>query len=267
MPGLIGSLHADVVVDCRPLTRTDARVAIEATPEDVRFVVLSSQDVYRAFESFQRGIETDAVPVDERAPLRTDRYPYRGQLGGYEDYSKLDVEDEYAARGAVILRLPAVYGERDRQRREEFVLRRVRAGRRRIPFGSGSLLWTRADVRDVARGVRLAVEGPEPTGIFNFGEALTWSISMWAERILEAAGWEAELVTVAEEALPDDLELTRTPSQHLLFDSGRARRVLGYADADLEESTRRSVAWHLAHPPTDAGDFTSDDDALARRRA
>jgi hypothetical protein len=43
-----------------------------------------------------------------------------------DDYEKLDVEDAYRARGGVALRLPMTYGAHDRQRREEFILRRVR---------------------------------------------------------------------------------------------------------------------------------------------
>src|SRR5919108_5196116 len=80
------------------------------------------------------------------------------QLGGQpwaQDYEKLDVEAAYLAREATICRLPMVYGERDHQRREEPLLRRVRAGRDRVPSGSGTFLWTRGYVRDVAAGIRL----------------------------------------------------------------------------------------------------------------
>ena len=39
-------------------------------------MVLSSQDLYRAFASLQHGELTDPVPIDEAAPVRADRYPY-----------------------------------------------------------------------------------------------------------------------------------------------------------------------------------------------
>jgi hypothetical protein len=57
-----------------------------------------------------------------------------------ETYEKLDVEEVVRAAGAVVLRLPFVYGAHDvhpLRRREEFILRRVRAGRKRIPFQRG----------------------------------------------------------------------------------------------------------------------------------
>ena len=69
---------------------------------------------------------------------------------GHDDYDKLDVEPAYLAQGAAVLRLGAIYGARDPQRREEFILRRVGAGRKRIPVGAGTWLWTRGYVADLA---------------------------------------------------------------------------------------------------------------------
>src|SRR3984893_5269042 len=76
------------------------------------------------------------------------KWPTSPGLG--EHYDKLDVEPRYLSRGGTALRLSLIYGEHDGQRREEFVLRRVRAGRLRIPFGAGTSLDTRCYVGDVA---------------------------------------------------------------------------------------------------------------------
>jgi nucleoside-diphosphate-sugar epimerase len=44
----------------------------------------------------------------------------------------------------------------------------------------------------------------------------------------------------------------------------QARNLLGWEPTDPHEALRRSVAWHLAHPPDDAsGDLGADDRALA----
>jgi nucleoside-diphosphate-sugar epimerase len=207
---------------------------------------------------------TDAVPVDETSPVREERYPYRGQIEGMDDYDKLDVEEVYLEREATVLRLPMVYGPRDGQRREEFILRRVRAGRRRIPIGSGTWLGTKGFVADVARGVRLAIESPDARGeIFNLGESRTYPVGLWARMILEAAGSDAELVTVADDKLPPDLGITGSVRQHLLVDSAKARRMLGWTDTDAREALAISVGWHMANPPEETGEFTADDDALA----
>jgi nucleoside-diphosphate-sugar epimerase len=89
-------------------------------------------------------------------------------------------------------------------------------------------------------------------------------MGQWAAMILEAAGSEAELIRVRDDQLPDDLGITGTIPQHLLVDSGKARRVLGFTDTDPLEALRETVAWHLEHPPqvADPG-FDDDDVALA----
>jgi hypothetical protein len=82
--------------------------------------------------------------------------------------------------------------------------------------------------------------------------------------VLAAAGHRAELVTVPDPAVPDDLRFTRGRSQHLLTSSRRAEDVLDWHPSDPRESIRRSVGWHLAHPPTEPdADFSPDDTALA----
>ncbi|TMC79769.1 MAG: NAD-dependent epimerase/dehydratase family protein [Chloroflexi bacterium] len=129
----------DALVDCRALSRADAEVSLAALPEVERRIVISSMDVYRAFGALLLDRETDPVPIDEESPVRVERYPYRGRLADRDDYDKLDVEDVYLPRGALVLRLPMVYGEHDYQLREEFILRRVRAGRQRIPIGDEHL--------------------------------------------------------------------------------------------------------------------------------
>lgn len=134
----------DAVVDTHALTAGDVDTVLPALP-DVPAVVLSSQDVYQAYVGLRTGQHVAAVPLTEDAELRHDRYPYRGASvpGVPPDFDKLDVEERWLPRGAVVLRLPMVYGPHDGQMREDIVLRRVRAGRRQMPIGTGNLLWSR----------------------------------------------------------------------------------------------------------------------------
>ena len=265
----------EVVLDCAALGARDADAVLGALPAggDLRLVVLSSMDTYRAYGSLHAGRVTDAVPLDETSPVRPERYPYRGQIPGMGDYEKLDVEERWLGRGATVCRLPMVFGEHDYQRREEFVLRRVRAGRREIPIGAGTALLTFGYVGDIARGVRLAIEADPAVAageIFNFGERRSPTMGLRARRILEAAGATAttEFVPVPDDALPPDLGILGSIAQPLLVSSEKARRVLGWDESDPEEALRRSVGWHLDHPPDDqaaAADFSADDAALERR--
>jgi nucleoside-diphosphate-sugar epimerase len=258
---------ADAVVDCLAMSASDARILLDALPDPgVHRVVLSSQDVYRAFATVQsNGLATDAIPITEEGPLRLDRYPARDEAG-YEDYSKIDVEEIVLAAGATVLRLPMVFGPHDYQRREEFVLKRVRAGRPRIPVGAANALLPLGFVSDVARGVVAAVvAGPRTGSIYNLAPATVDPMALWIQRILVAAGSDAELVRVPDDAaLPEDLGLTKAFSQGLVFSSTRARQELGYRDTEPDEAVRRSVDWHLANPPPNiSGDFARDDQALA----
>jgi nucleoside-diphosphate-sugar epimerase len=261
----LAAFEPDAGVDCRALTRADSEVVLDALPSGVRMVVISSIDVYRAFGALNDERETDPVPLDEDSAVRPTRYPYRGLMPGMDHYDKLDVEDVYLARGATSVRLPMVYGEHDYQLREEFILRRVRAGRDRIPFGTGTWLACRAYVRDVARGVQLVLESPDAAGqVFNLCEDRTYSMRMWSRMILDAAGSGAELVRVADDLLPEDLKPTGTMSQHIVVSAQKARSRLGWTTSDPEESLGTSVRWHLANPPPNPDlDFSADDRALA----
>jgi nucleoside-diphosphate-sugar epimerase len=261
----LAAFRPDAAVDCRALTRTDSEAVLDALPKGLRLVVISSIDVYRAFGALNDERETDPVPLDEGSAVRPTRYPYRGLMPGMDHYDKLDVEDVYLARGATSVRLPMVYGEHDYQLREEFILRRLRAGRTRIPFGAGTWLACRAYVRDVARGVQLVLESLDAAGhVFNLCEDRTYSMRMWSRMILDAAGSTAELVRVADDVLPEDLKPTGTMSQHIVVSAHKARSSLGWTTSDPAESLGTSVRWHLANPPPDPDlDFSADDRALA----
>ncbi|MEF3122572.1 NAD-dependent epimerase/dehydratase family protein [Kocuria flava] len=256
------------VVDAYALTRADVTAVLGALPE-VPTVVLSSHDVYEAYTGLRTGRCTAAVPLDEQAPLRAEPYPYRGAgLPGIpEDYEKLDVEEAWAGRGAVVLRLPMVYGPHDAQHREDVVLRRIRAGRTRMPIGAGNLLWSRAHVDDVATGVLAALDTPAAAGTtLNLAEPAVRPIRAWFEQIVEATGASLELVQVPDAALPPELALTGAPAQHLLSSAHRAQEVLGWAPGDPAVRVAESVRWHLAHPPETGWteqDTTLDDAALA----
>jgi nucleoside-diphosphate-sugar epimerase len=156
-------------------------------------------DVYRAFGSLRGGQETDPLPLDEESPVRESRYPYPD---AQPNYDKLDVEDIYGPAGACVLRLPMVYGEREKLRRQEWVLRRIRAGRRRMPIREGATWLTcREYLRDVARAMRMAMEG-RLAGVYNVCDARSYSVRMWARLIADAAGADMEFVRVPDRVLP-----------------------------------------------------------------
>ena len=91
-----------------------------------RLVFLSSCDVYRAHAVLQRTTNepVQITPLHEGSPLRTNAFPYRKPEAEPDDwrydYDKIPIERLLLAKLAfqiTVLRLPAVYGPRDYQRR------------------------------------------------------------------------------------------------------------------------------------------------------
>lgn len=261
----IAAFRPDGAVDVSAGNGDDAAAALEALPDGVRLVAISSGDVYRAYEALHSDRQTDGVPLTEDSPLRETRH-----VDG-PAHENLEIEELYGARGATSLRLGAVYGPHDYQRRFEFVLRRLRGGRTKIPIGSGGFLFSKVYVDDVAAAASLVLQSSARTGgAFNVVERTTAAYRLFAEQILAAAGAvgaDAELVQVPDAVLPTDLTVTGTISQHLLMDASRIREVLGWRETDPLAALETSVRWHLANPPADWDrDFTADDKALAAAR-
>lgn len=265
----IEAFGPDALIDTCAFTREHAESTLAVAPPGIRLAVLSSMDVYEAYAALLAGRATEPVPIDETGRLRRTRYPLAGRMPGGDDYDKLDVEEPYLDRGAAVLRLPMVYGEHDPQRREWPVLRRIVAGRIRIPCGPGTWLWSRGYADDCATATCLAVEIHAAAGeTFNVCEAKTLTVRQWHERIAAAADAAAEFVEVPAELVPEDLGTTATTAQHLLMDPSKARRILGWTQTDPDDALARSVRWHLDHPPDgEEPVFAADDEALAASNA
>ena len=101
------------------------------------------------------------------------------------------------------MRLGAVYGKHDYQHRFELVLRRVRAGRPRLPVGAGSIARSRVYAGDVARAVLAALATGRGAGqCLNILEEQAAPTRLFCEQVIAAADASLELVRVPDEALP-----------------------------------------------------------------
>jgi len=268
--GQLRGFAPDGVIDMCAMTGSDAAAALAALPQGPRLVAVSSIDVYRAFSSLWAGTVTDAVPLTEESPVRDGPPPDRTYvMDGYDydpsEYENLDVEAAYLAQGGTVCRLPMVYGPHDFKRREELVLRRVRARRRQLPIGAGGFLWSRGYAPELARGIRLALEHPAAAGeVFNLCEAQCAPLRLWIEQIIGAAGAELELVRVPDEVLPGDLDITGDIAQHWLASPAKAKDALQWVHRSPEECVCESVGWHMRHADTISdANFDADAHALA----
>lgn len=273
----IEAARADAAIDFLPWNDRDTRRVIDALHGRVERVVhLSSGDVYRAWGNFLTGAYGEPIPLCEEAPLRADLYPYAGVRPGMEDYDKILAERAilaaYFDRGypGVILRLPMVYGPNDPHHRTWEIVRRILDGRRRLLMGSheAAWLWHRGYVDDVAFAIVLAAERTSAIGqTYNVGSERTHTMAAWARAIGDALGWQGEIVLAPQGELPPHLQKPYTYQQHIVYDTTKIRRELGYYEpTDPEEALRRTVAWQYVNPPANGAagkiDYAAEDAAL-----
>ncbi|HEC21699.1 MAG TPA: NAD-dependent epimerase/dehydratase family protein [Chloroflexi bacterium] len=273
----IMAARPEAVIDFLPWNDTDTERVVRALNGRVERVVhLSSGDVYRAWGSFLKGRCDEPVPLTEEAPLREEYYPYAGTHPGMEDYDKLLAErvilNAHYNEGypGVILRLPVVYGPGDRQHRTWEYVRRMLDRRPVIVMGraQGAWLWQRGYVEDVAYAIALAAERPTSVGqVYNVGSRTTLSMAAWVRAIGDVLGWQGEIVLLPRERLPEHLRTDYNYQQHILYDTTKIRRELGYSELiPREEALRQTVEWEIENPPSGFDparfDYAAEDAAL-----
>lgn len=283
-PALV-AFAPDVVVHMILMMEEQARSFVRAlTGVAPRAVVISSQDVYRAFGRVL-GIEAgppEPTPITESAPLRERPYPHRGAepradddpMRWADDYDKIPVERVVMSAPdlpCAALRLPAVYGPGDRQHRLYRFARRFADGRLVIPLDSAEAgwRWTHAYVDDVAHAIALAATNPRANGrIYNVGETYTPTVAERARAAAEAYGWQGRIIALPTERMPQPLRADANTAQDLVADTARIRTELGYVErVPPGEAYARTLAWELAHPPQPVApaefDYAAEDAALA----
>ncbi len=266
----------DVVLNMVCYTRADAEAFLDTFRGVARrAVVASSADVYRAFGCLH-GTEPEELcaepvpnPLGEDTPLRT-----RISAGG-EAYDKLSVEHivmEEPELPGTILRLPAMYGPGDHQRRLWAYLKRMDDGRPAILLQENVARWrfTHGYAEDMGVGIALAVTDDQAQGrIYNLAEQNTPTIEGRVRMIAEAAGWTGQVVLLPKDRMPEHLRSDEDMSHDMALDTSRIRSEIGYAEAvPPEEAMRRAVAWERANPPekdmSEEFDSAAEDGALRR---
>jgi nucleoside-diphosphate-sugar epimerase len=263
----IAAFAPEVAVHMLALTETQAQ-AFTRTLRGIarRAVVISSQDVYRAYGRLI-GVEPgppDVTPLTEDAPLRERLYPYRAEAPRaaddpqrwMDDYDKILVERVALSEPALpcaVIRPPAVYGPHDRQRRFRQWLKRMDDGRPAILLDTAEAQWrwTYGYVEDMAHAIVLAALDPRSAGrIYNVGERDALSLEERVRAVAQAAGWSGRVALAPPGALPERLRAGVVTEQDLVSDSGRIRAELGYAEpTPLAETYARAIAWERANPP------------------
>ena len=270
-----------VVIDMIAYTEVETRAAAQALRGiGERTVLVSSQDVYRAFDRFRRLSPgpVEPIPYGEESPLRDRLFPYRGRDEGQEpwvrDYDKILVERaarEEGGTGVTVLRLPMVYGPGDRQHRILPHLKRMDDGRPAILLEAGQAgwRWTRGFAVDVAAAIARAAADERAAGrTYNVGEVDSLPEADWVRAIGRAAGWSGDVVAVPAGLWPASRTAAVDWTQSLVADTSRIRRELRLEETvGREEGLKRTVEWERENPPLlDPGqfDYAADDRLLER---
>lgn len=277
----------DVALHMIAIGEQDAARYVEAFRDVARrAVVISSADVYRAYDVFRRreAGPLEAMPLTEASPLRAQLYPYRHPSQSQDDwfrlYDKILVERVVMsdpALPATVLRLPAVYGPGDAQHRLFPFIRRIDDGRRFIPMAreKGGWRWTHGYVANVAHAIALAVTDDRAAGrTYNVGDAETPTVAEWVHMIAEAARGEedtrvlAQVVLLTADALPPHLKEEANYAQDIALDTSRIRTELGYAEPVTRETAlRHTIRWQRETQPARVDprrfDYDAEDAALA----
>lgn len=280
LPGLRRDLERmapDVAVDMISFTQAEARTVASAFDGLARrLVVISSGDVYRAYDGLRGAEDVPHAegPLAEDAPLRTTRYPYRAHAEGPEDrlyhYDKIEVEA--AARsfsGAfTVLRLAKVYGPRDAQHHAWPYLKRMIDGRPVILLGEqqATWRWTRVYVENAAAAIaHAATDARAADTVYNVGAPDTLTERAWVEALGQAVGWTGHIVPLPADAIPTHLQLPFDWSYDMALDTRRLHHDLGFTPpVPRAEAVRRTYEYVRAHPPAapaEAFDYAAEDAA------
>lgn len=266
----VASCAPEVVVDMIPFTAEDAESTLRACGEIVpRIVALSSIDVYLAYGRIHRTEPgpVQPTPLTEGSALReTDQPegPTRDKVGMEKAY-------QVGERPATILRLPAIYGERDHHRRFRSYLKRMDDGREAILLAESMAGWrfSRGYVENVAHAIALAIESPSVAGeTFNVGEPMALTELEFVRAIGRAADWSGEIKVIPDAELPEHLQFSVDFGQDWVVDTSKLRERLGYSEpVETTEAFQRTVAWERSNPPEKEPfewDYAKEDEALEK---
>ncbi|MCG8364102.1 MAG: NAD-dependent epimerase/dehydratase family protein [Pseudanabaenales cyanobacterium] len=252
-----------------------------------RTVVISSQDVYRAYDIL-RQVEAgspEPTPLTEESPLRSHYYPFKAMpqrpLNAPEDYEKILVEQRFMADPdlpSTVLRLPMVYGPNDPLRRLFPYLQRMDDRRPAIILEETYAQWrgSYGYVENVAAAIALAITDERATGrIYNVAAPSSPTEADWIKAIGQIADWPGKVIAIPKSQLPKSVEFPLNLVQDWVTDSSRIRTELGYTEPIPQaEAIQRTLVWERANPPANISqwaapgllDYAAEDQILETMR-
>jgi len=274
----------DVIIDMVLSSGEQARQLMAGAKElNARVVAVSSMDVYRAW-GVMLGTEPgglEPMPLTEDSLLRTATHSYPPELVEKmksiftwvtPGYDKAAVEQEVmgvASRNTVV-RLPMVYGPGDPLHRLYSVVKRVKDNRPIIILSEEHAAWRvpRGYVDNVAHAIALAATSPRAFGrTYHVCDEPTLTELEWQKKIVAQTDWFGRFVVLSNQRTPKHLVAPGNAAQHLIADSKRIRKELGYTEPlETDVAIHRTIAWEQANAPHGTTfhqfDYSAEDSAL-----
>lgn len=224
--------------------------------QKMRVLIVSSADVYKGFEVFNKlsSAPVGPVPFTEESSLREIRFPYRGKpdIKNGHDYEKILVEEAALSSDVlapVIVRLGMVYGKSDPNRRFKEIIHQINRGEQIIEVHPkvAALQLCKCYVENVAHGIALAAQKGVTGEVYNLAGAAVLTELEWNQTIAKLMDWGGEFV-LTPEADATGLVNAANLDQHLTLDSTKIRRELGFNEIiPLEVGLLKTIQWEL-HP-------------------
>ena len=242
----------DTVIDIFALGMLNTRAVMEAVAEiGGRYLLLSSVDVYSNYGGLLRkeSPAIQAAPAKEDDPLRTMRFPYRGNphrpkgvdAAMFEDYDKIVLED--AAFGdtrfeTTVIRAPMIFGPGDKQHRFKWAIDAVKQGGLiRLDERAGKWPNSYGYRSDVAEAIVVAALDPRAAGrVYNVGQDFVRNPIQWllSFAVMLNTPIEVETVPAAEKALLFERAEATDLRYPLTLDTTRIRKELGFVEPTSE---------------------------------
>ncbi len=242
----------EAVIDIFALGLLNTRAVLEAMGQvGGRYLLLSSVDVYANYGGLlkKENPPIQLEPAKETDPLRSFRYPYRGnprrpqgvEAELFEDYDKILLEE--AALGdtrfaTTVIRAPMIFGPGDKQHRFKWAIDAAKAGGV-VKLDERAARWPNSYgyVTDVAEAMVHAALHPAAAGrIYNVGQPFVRTPIEWllTFAVMLNRSLEVETVPASENALLSDRANASDLRYPLTLDTTRIRKELGFTEPTPE---------------------------------
>jgi nucleoside-diphosphate-sugar epimerase len=245
--------HAvDAVIDIFALGLLNTRSVFEAMATiGGRYLLLSSVDVYSNYGGLlkKESPPIQLEPARETDPLRSFRYPYRGNTRRpegvaaelFEDYDKILLEEAAFADtrfATTAIRAPMIFGPGDKQHRFKWAIDAAKAGGL-VKLDERVARWPNSYgyVADIAEAMLVAALDPRAAGrIYNVGQPFVRTPIAWilSFAVILNRSIEVETVPAAAQGLQWDRAESSDLRYPLTLDTTRIREELGFTEPTPE---------------------------------